>query len=59
MTTEHEQLPQHLGWRRPAELFQAVDLDRYMQEIENITSGLEKPKPGGHRAKRQNSHFGW
>ncbi|KAK3899268.1 Chloroperoxidase [Staphylotrichum tortipilum] len=56
---EHEQLPQHLGWRRPAELFQAADLDRYMQEIENITAGLEKPKPGGHRAKRQNSHFGW
>lgn len=54
---EHEQFPQHLGWRRPAELFQAVDLDHYMEEMQNITKAIEGP--GGPRVKRENSHFGW
>ncbi|KAG7284506.1 hypothetical protein NEMBOFW57_010881 [Staphylotrichum longicolle] len=54
---EHEQFPQHLGWRRPAELFQSADLDHYMEEMQNITKTLDGP--GGPRGKRQASHFGW
>lgn len=57
---EHEQLPQHLGWRRPTEVFQGDDLDHYMDLIRNITKDIEgHPGPGGHWAKRQNTHFGW
>lgn len=64
LPTEHEQLPQHLGWRKPTELFQADDLTRYMELIQNLTQ-IEQPGTGCPQARslknkrtRRSSHFG-
>lgn len=58
---EHERLPVHLGWKRPASLFQQDDLFGYMDLIQNITNNI----PGGvvpaarQPKARGPSHFGW
>ena len=56
--TEHEELPQHLGWRRPAVQLVEDDLDRYMDEIRNLTAVLEtREVPAAYQKRR--GHFGW
>ncbi|KAK3349058.1 Chloroperoxidase [Lasiosphaeria hispida] len=54
---EHEQLPLHLGWHRAAELFQEIDLDRYMDEIQNLTEATAEVAPAARQ--RRSGHFGW
>jgi hypothetical protein len=60
--TEHEQLPQHLGWKRPPETFQQDDLNRFMGEIINITQAIENGSGSGcpqrRNLKRRGTHFG-
>ncbi|KAK4120772.1 Chloroperoxidase [Parathielavia appendiculata] len=59
---EHEQLPQHLGWRRPTETFHLEDLDYFMGEIMNITRAIvENPGtgcPSGKKRRTTRAHFG-
>ncbi|KAK0708506.1 Chloroperoxidase [Lasiosphaeris hirsuta] len=56
---EHEQLPLHLGWRRSAELFEAIDLNRYTDEMENLTNvAVQEAARAASRAPR-GGHFGW
>ncbi|KAH6641211.1 Chloroperoxidase [Chaetomium tenue] len=60
---EHEQLPQHLGWKRPTELFRDGDLDKYMDAMQNTTVSDTPGCPAGkqqqRKARRTPSHFGW
>ncbi|KAK4444575.1 Chloroperoxidase [Podospora aff. communis PSN243] len=57
---EHEQLPLHLGWQKPATLFQESDLFGYMEQIRNITKALEGETPAVRRSVRKSlGHFGW
>ncbi|KAL2172256.1 hypothetical protein VTG60DRAFT_6634 [Thermothelomyces hinnuleus] len=62
---EHEQLPQHLGWKRPAVSFEEEDLNRFMEEIEKYTKGLEGSNSTSgsqkHRRRlpRRRTHFGF
>ncbi|KAK4100967.1 Chloroperoxidase [Parathielavia hyrcaniae] len=51
---EHEQLPQHLGWSRPTEMFHLDDLNYFIAEIMNITQAvIEDPGPGCPSGKRR------
>jgi hypothetical protein len=60
---EKEQLPQHLGWKRPAQSFEAADLDRFMSLIQNYTEQIEAPACESRKQRRQArrvpSHFGF
>jgi hypothetical protein len=61
MASEHEQLPQHLGWSRPPETFHEDDLNRFMGEIINITQAIENGGSGcpqRRNLKRRGTHFG-
>lgn len=62
--TEHEQFPQHLGWKRPAVSFEEGDLERFMDEIEKYTKELEGNSTSGsqnyrRRLPRRGTHFGF
>lgn len=55
---EHEELPQHLGWKRPESMYQEEDLNRAMNYMQNLTTVT------GYRVKRsltrnKGMHFGW
>ncbi|KAL2258398.1 hypothetical protein VTK26DRAFT_8312 [Humicola hyalothermophila] len=57
---EHERLPLHYGWQRPAEQFQEEDLFRYIDLLANLTG----PETGAatsvaRRRKLPRSHFGF
>ncbi|KAH6844772.1 Peroxidase, family 2-domain-containing protein [Chaetomium sp. MPI-CAGE-AT-0009] len=59
---EKEQLPQHLGWKRPAVEFVQGDLERFMDEIQNITKEIEAPGCESRKQRRKArvpSHFGF
>ncbi|KAK4146695.1 Chloroperoxidase [Dichotomopilus funicola] len=62
---QHEQLPLHLGWKRPAGLFQEDDLGRWMDELERVTNATESGEgcPVAKQARRgarpPRSHFGF
>ncbi|EAQ92084.1 hypothetical protein CHGG_00319 [Chaetomium globosum CBS 148.51] len=59
---EKEQLPQHLGWKRPATSFELNDLDKFMALIQNYTQEIEEPSCESRKQRRKPrgpSHFGF
>lgn len=57
---EHEELPRHFGWTRPETLFQAEDLDKWMDAIRNKTAPDPDGNPVAARSdKRAASHWGF
>ncbi|KAM7208308.1 Chloroperoxidase [Naviculisporaceae sp. PSN 640] len=55
---EHEELPQHLGWKRSETEFAEDDLDDVLDIMRNLTknTGTELPARG---VKKRATHFGW
>lgn len=55
---EHEELPQHLGWKRSETSFEEGDLDDVLEIMRNLTknTGTESPAAG---VKNRAMHFGW
>lgn len=53
---EHEQLPQHLGWKRAETSFEEEDLVVHMDTMRNLTSGT--PAATGNVRERA-AHFDW
>jgi len=51
---EHEQLPQHLGWKRAETSFEQGDLDVHMQTMRALIAGTTAGK-----AEKRATHFGW
>jgi len=51
---EHEQLPQHLGWKRAETPFEQQDLDVHLQTMRNLTA-----RTPVQRIKKRATHFGW
>jgi hypothetical protein len=60
---QHEQLPQHLGWKRPAVSFEEGDLNRFMELVQNLTAPINSTDPGctprTQRRRMPRSHFGF
>ncbi|KAL2163777.1 hypothetical protein VTH06DRAFT_5836 [Thermothelomyces fergusii] len=62
---EHEQLPQHLGWKRPASSLEEEDLFTIMDEIRQYTSELEgstsssDAQTSRRQLPRRRTHFGF
>jgi len=64
---EHEQLPQHLGWKRPVAEFTGDDLNHYMELMENYTKTIDTPGCASGTAKHRRNlprrlpgtHFGF
>ena len=56
VSTEHEELPRHFGWKRPEAMLQGDNLDKWMNLIRNKTA----PDPDGNPVeKRGVSHWGF
>lgn len=51
---QHEQLPQHLGWKRPETPFEQDDLDVHLETFRNLTAGAAVGK-----VDKRATHFGW
>lgn len=51
---EHEQLPQHLGWKRPETPFEREDLEVHLETLRNLTA-----VPALGKIKKRETHFGW
>ncbi|KAK4452620.1 Chloroperoxidase [Podospora aff. communis PSN243] len=50
---QHEQLPQHLGWKRAETPFEREDLDVHLQTMRNLTADMPAAK------RKRAMHFGW
>ncbi|KAK1832933.1 Chloroperoxidase [Podospora conica] len=55
---EHEELPRHFGWKRPENMFQENDLNKWMDVIKNLTKPDPEAKPAVRRSKVP-SHWGF